>query len=58
VLAGCAAAITVLAIDSISEMALEGNSTAFAAWFLLGMATSLVRADPDLAGAGGQNASR
>jgi O-antigen ligase len=49
VLAGCAAAISVLAIDSISEMALEGNSTAFAAWFLLGMATSMVRADPDQA---------
>jgi O-antigen ligase len=41
-LAGCAAAITIVAIDSITEMALEGNTTAFAAWFLVGMATSLV----------------
>lgn len=41
-LAGCAAALTIVAIDSITEMALEGNTTAFAAWFLVGMATSLV----------------
>jgi O-antigen ligase len=41
-LAGGAAAMTILAIDSISEMVMEGNTMAFAAWFLLGMATSLI----------------
>jgi O-antigen ligase len=48
-LAGIAAAMTVVAIDSITEMVLEGNSTAFAAWFLLGMATSLVGTAADRA---------
>jgi O-antigen ligase len=45
-LAGCAAAITIVAIDSITEMALEGNTMAFAAWFLVGMATSLTVRTP------------
>ncbi|HYN64588.1 MAG TPA: hypothetical protein VES36_08290, partial [Candidatus Limnocylindrales bacterium] len=48
-LAGCAAAITIVGIDSITEMVLEGNTTAFAAWFLVGIATSLVGSPADRA---------
>jgi O-antigen ligase len=41
-LAGCAAAIMVMGLDSITEMVMEGNTMAFAGWFLLGMGTSLI----------------
>jgi hypothetical protein len=42
VLAGSAAAATMLAIDSITEMLLEGNTSSFAAWFFLGIASALI----------------
>jgi O-antigen ligase len=45
-LAACAAVGMVVTADSITEMVLEGNTTAFAAWFLLGMATSLTVRTP------------
>jgi O-antigen ligase len=40
--AACAAVGVILAVDSLTEMVLEGNTTSFAAWFLLGLASSLV----------------
>ncbi len=40
-LAAFAGAGTVLAFDSLTEMLLEGNTTSFPVWFLLGLATLL-----------------
>ena len=42
VLAGSATAAIILAIDSLTEMLLEGNTTSFAAWFFLGVGSALV----------------
>ena len=40
-IAGGAAIAIVIAVDSIAEMLLEGNTTAFAVWFFLGLASVL-----------------
>jgi O-antigen ligase len=42
VLAGCAAMAIVIAIDSVTEMLLEGNTTTFAMWCFLGIGSSLL----------------
>jgi O-antigen ligase len=41
-LAGAGAVAVVLAIDSVTEMLLEGNTTTFAMWCFLGIASSLL----------------
>ncbi len=42
VVAGAAAAMAVvIGVDSLTEMLLEGNTTAFATWFFLGLASAL-----------------
>jgi O-antigen ligase len=41
-LAGCAAAVIVLGVDSVSEMLLEGNTSSFVMWLLLGLGSALV----------------
>jgi O-antigen ligase len=46
VLAGTAALAVVVGVDSLTEMLLEGNTTTFAMWCLLGIATTL-GASPD-----------
>jgi O-antigen ligase len=40
-IAGGAAVAIVIAVDSIAEMLLEGNTTSFAVWFFLGVASVL-----------------
>jgi O-antigen ligase len=40
-LAGAAALATVVAVDSLAEMLLEGNTTSFATWFFLGLGSVL-----------------
>ncbi len=42
VVAGCLIAGIVLAVDSITEMLLEGNTSSFAMWTLLGLGSALV----------------
>jgi O-antigen ligase len=42
-LAAAAATVLVVALDGVTEMVLEGNTVSFAAWFCLGLATSLLR---------------
>jgi O-antigen ligase len=42
VLAGCGALAVVIVIDSVTEMLLEGNTTTFAMWCFLGIASSLL----------------
>ena len=42
IIAGCLAAGIVLAIDSVTEMLLEGNTSSFAMWLLLGLGSALV----------------
>jgi O-antigen ligase len=42
VLAGAGAVAIVVAIDSVTEMLLEGNTTTFAMWCFLGIASSLL----------------
>ena len=44
-LAAFAAAGVVLAVDSLAEMLLEGNTTSFSAWFFLGIGSALVMAE-------------
>jgi hypothetical protein len=48
----------VVAVDSLTEMLLEGNTTSFATWFFLGLASALVagRAGAGAAGAVGRAA--
>jgi O-antigen ligase len=41
-LAGCAAAVIVLGVDSISEMLLEGNTSSFVMWLFLGLGSAMV----------------
>jgi O-antigen ligase len=42
VVCGAAAATAiVIAVDSVTEMLLEGNTTSFATWFFLGVASTL-----------------
>jgi hypothetical protein len=42
VVCGAAAATTiVIAVDSVTEMLLEGNTTSFGTWFFLGVASAL-----------------
>ncbi len=47
VLAGAAAAGIILATVSLTEMVLEGNTTAFAMWFWLGAASMMPPGTPD-----------
>ncbi len=60
VLPAAAAAIAiVIAIDSLAEMLLEGNTTSFAVWFFLGLTSALVArsAEGGAAGAAGDLAA-
>ncbi len=41
-LAGSGAAAMILAVDSLTEMLLEGNTSSFTAWFFLGVGSALV----------------
>jgi O-antigen ligase len=43
-LAGAAAMAVVVAVDSLTEMLLEGNTTSFATWFFLGLGSVLAGA--------------
>jgi hypothetical protein len=53
-LAGCAAVGLVLVVGALTEMVLEGNTTTFAMWFFLGLATSLASGgDRDAGGSRG-----
>jgi O-antigen ligase len=49
-LAGCAAAVIVLGVDSISEMLLEGNTSSFVMWLLLGLGSALAMTQRRMAG--------
>ena len=44
-LASFAAAAVVIAVDSLAEMLLEGNTTSFSTWFFLGIGSALLMAE-------------
>ena len=51
IVSGAAAATAVvIAVDSLTEMLLEGNTTSFATWFFLGVASALAAASAGQAG--------
>lgn len=49
-LAACATVGLVLAVDALTEMVLEGNTTTFTMWFTLGLATSLAASPAERGG--------
>jgi O-antigen ligase len=58
VLAGSAALAVVVGVDSVTEMLLEGNTTSFAVWCFLGIATGLGSAGARLTGKQGLSTPR